>query len=75
MTALVVKFSAQSVGEGGGVKQRRKERQKGKGADDEIFSQGEIEDIQVYDADDKKDESDMDDAPSDEDVAPEPIAL
>jgi hypothetical protein len=49
MTALIVKFSAQSVGEGGGVKQRRKERQKGKGADYAIFSQREIEEIQAYD--------------------------
>jgi len=83
MTALVVKFPAQAVGEGGGVTQRRKERQKGStGADDdEIFSQADEEDPSGDSSSEVIDlgngpNADMDDVPSDEEEhSPEPIPL
>ena len=76
MTALVVKFSAQSVGEGGGVLQRRNEREQStKVEDDEIFSQAEEEDVPADSLVEKKVDTDMDEAPSDEEIYIEPIAL
>jgi hypothetical protein len=77
MTALVVKFSAQSVGEGGGVLQRRNEREQGTKVenDEEIVSQASEEDVQANGLVDKTDDTDMDDAPSDEEIYIEPIAL
>lgn len=80
MTALVVKFKAQAVGEGGGVVARRKERESTmKNNDDEAQSQ--------LDEDDHANEDDGDDdgeplplssddgEAGDSDLSPSPIML
>lgn len=70
MTALVIKFSAQTVGQGGGVTARRNERLKG-------MKQGHDDDDIVSQADDDAplkggamDLEDDDEVPHDEDPLP-----